>query len=62
MSRLLQQILAPLDAHARQARENAFLPSASDDDLALGCECANPALQFESWEPAATPQGPAAAY
>ena len=62
MSRLLQQILAPLDAHARDAREHAFLPSAADDDLALGCECANPALQFESWEPAATPQGPAAAY
>jgi hypothetical protein len=62
MSRLLQQILAPLDADARHAREHAFFQPAADDDLALGCECANPALQFESWEPAATPQGPAAAY
>lgn len=62
MSRLLQQILAPLEADTRDARDHAFSQSASDDDLALGCECANPALQFESWEPAATPQGPAAAY
>ena len=61
MSRLLQQLLAPLDANSRDAREHAP-QSAFDDDLALGCECANPALQFESWEPAATPQGPAAAY
>lgn len=61
MSRLLQQILAPLDARAHDAREHALQP-ASDEDLALGCECANPALQFEGWEPAATPQGPAAAY
>ena len=61
MSRLLQQILAPLDANTRDARDHAVLQSAADDDLALGCECANPALQFESWEPAATPQGPAAA-
>ncbi len=62
MSRLLQQILAPRDANQRDARENAFSPSAFDDDLALGCECANPALQFESWEPAAMPKGPAGAY
>ena len=61
MSRLLQQILAPLDATPRDAREHALQP-ASDDDLALGFECANPALQFEGWEPAATPQGPAAGY
>ena len=62
MSRLLQHILGPLDADTRDAREHAVFPSTSDEDLALGCECANPALQFESWEPAATPQGPAAAY
>jgi hypothetical protein len=61
MSRLLQQILAPLDASARDARELAHQP-ASDEDLALGCESANPALQFEGWEPAATPQGSTAAY
>jgi hypothetical protein len=62
MSRLLQQILAPLHADACDSRDHAFSQSISDDDLALGCECANPVLQFESWEPAAMPQGPAAAY
>ena len=24
-------------------------PPGSDDDLALGCECANPSLQIERW-------------
>ena len=24
-------------------------PAWPDDDLALGCECANPALQIERW-------------
>lgn len=61
MSRLLQQILAPLDASSRDARERALSP-ASDDDLALGFESANPALQFEGWEPAALPPAPLATY
>ena len=25
------------------------LPPAFDDDIALGCECADPALQIERW-------------
>lgn len=61
MSRLLQQILAPFEGATREAREHALQP-APDDDLALGFECANPALQFESWDPASTPQGSATAY
>ena len=32
---------APLDANARWL--------SPDDDVALGCECANPALQIERW-------------
>ena len=33
-------------------------PPACEEDLALGCECANPALQIEVWrhEAAAQPQ------
>ena len=62
MSRLLQQILAPLDADPRDARDRTLFQPAADDDLALGWECANPALQFESWEPAATTPGSAGSY
>ena len=25
------------------------VPRAAEDDLALGCECANPALQIDGW-------------
>ena len=56
MPRLLQQLLAPLDpiVHPAAAGETA------DDDFALGWECANPALQFESWEPDPLRAAPAA--
>lgn len=33
----------------------AAAPRAEDDDIALGWECANPALQFERWEPELAP-------
>jgi hypothetical protein len=29
---------------------------ASEDDFAIGCECANPALQIEAWCPEAAAQ------
>ena len=61
MPRLLQQLLAPLDRIALDPREPAGRP-APEDDLALGCESANPALQFEAWEPSLPVQGPAPAY
>ena len=61
MPRLLQQLLAPLDPLTRDPREFAAQP-AQDDDLALGFECATPALQFEAWDPAHLQQGPAGAY
>lgn len=31
----------------------AELPRAVDDDIALGWECANPALQIDAWRPEA---------
>ncbi|KQT08744.1 hypothetical protein [Ramlibacter sp. Leaf400] len=62
MARLLQHLLASFDHDAQDARDRTA-NSLMDDDLALGCECANPALQFESWEPAAAvPMGPAPSY
>lgn len=48
----LQHLLASFDHDAQDARERGA-NSLMDDDLALGCECANPALQFDTWEPAA---------
>lgn len=51
MARLLQHLLSPFDAQARDARDRSGA-ALIDDDLALGFECANPALQFEAWEPA----------
>jgi hypothetical protein len=54
MTRLLQQLFAPLDPHtAREAARTA--EAMSDEEMALGWESANPALQFEAWEP--TPLG-----
>lgn len=41
---------APVDAPSA--------PFAPDDDLALGCECANPALQIERWWQEALPAPP----
>lgn len=44
-------------AAALAATSAPWLPV--DDDLALGCECANPALQIERWaQEASVPQGP----
>jgi hypothetical protein len=62
MARLLQQLLAPFEPIEQHLREQAAR-AAAEDDLALGCECANPALQFEAWEPSLLPQqGPVSAY
>jgi hypothetical protein len=33
-----------------------------DEELALGCECANPALQIDSWVEETTTEPPCAAY
>lgn len=60
MPRLLQQLLAPFDPIVHPAPAVAR-DAPSDEDIALGCECADPALQFESWEPASLLQQPAAA-
>jgi hypothetical protein len=49
MPRLLQ-FLNPFDAEAASRR--ADVPPSYDEDLALGCESADPSLQFEGWEPA----------
>ena len=62
MSRLMHQLLAPLDPLLQDVRDCAS-SAAIDEDLAIGFECAYPALQFDSWEPAsASPQGPATVY
>lgn len=52
MPRLLQQLLSvPFETSAVDPR--AGVPaSGADDDIALGFECATPALQFDSWDPA----------
>jgi hypothetical protein len=41
----------PTAAHPAAATAAADLSPGrwSDDDIALGCECANPALQIERW-------------
>ena len=42
---------------ARLAREvPAPSPLAGEEDVAIGCECANPALQIEMWGREATAQ------
>ncbi|TFZ02378.1 hypothetical protein EZ313_14010 [Ramlibacter henchirensis] len=62
MARLLQQLLSPFDSAADDARDHSYLP-AGDDEFALGFECANPALQFDGWEPSgALPQGSSRGY
>ena len=49
MPSMFQQVLSatgpamPIEQRAVTVRE--------DDEVALGCECAYPALQFERWEP-----------
>ena len=48
MSEASQQPASP-NVNARGVTlVDTFLP-ALDDDLALGCECANPLLQIERW-------------
>ncbi len=59
MARLFQPHLAPADADGATRRDDA--QPAADDDVALGWECANPALQFERWEPALPSQQPSEA-
>ena len=49
MARLLQQLLSPLEPILPHGAQQAA--STRDDDVALGCECADPSLQFEGWEP-----------
>jgi hypothetical protein len=50
MPSMFQQALAK--AHPLQGRVPPQLPAfPQDEDLALGCESANPALQLEGWEP-----------
>jgi hypothetical protein len=47
----------PWSLHVPHAALLADAPMlAHDEDLALGCECANPALQLEGWEPAPATQ------
>ena len=61
MPHLLQDLFAPSQAMAGDARETVA-PPAADEDMAIGWESALPALQFEGWEPAAVPASGAAAY
>jgi len=62
MSRLLQQLISgPIDPSVREARERVQ-PFFADDDIALGFECAAPALQFDSWDPAPLPPSPVPGY
>jgi hypothetical protein len=44
-------------ANAVPRAEPGYVPAflAEDDDYALGCECANPALQIERWGQEETP-------
>src|SRR4051812_39030257 len=51
MPRLLQQLLSPLQSEGAPAQRPAD-QQANEDGFALGWESANPALQFEGWEPA----------
>lgn len=57
----MPNLFAPLWS-LRQAHAASFADASTaggDDDLALGFESANPALQFESWEPAPAVPGAA---
>ncbi len=48
MASLLQHLLSPLDPGVPDRGQ--ALQDGIADDIALGCECANPALQFEGWD------------
>ena len=57
MSDTSQQSLAPHGVPPAAALVEATARwLAEQDDLALGCECANPALQIERWSQEAPPQ------
>lgn len=43
-----QHSLAPASANGFEARGDLG-PWSIDEDIPLGCECANPALQIERW-------------
>lgn len=47
----------PNSATPRPEPSDIFVPAAlsGEEDFAIGCECANPALQIESWGSEATP-------
>jgi hypothetical protein len=56
MPRLLQHFLAPIGRLVHAAPDS---PTAvRDEDIPLGCESADPSLQFDTWEPLPAP-GPA---
>ena len=40
----------PPTSPGQNASDTGHLRWPSDDDYALGCECANPALQIERWD------------
>lgn len=62
MPRLFQQLLSmSVEGSSRDAREGDA-SSIPDDDIALGFECATPALQFDAWDPAPLPPTPTPAY
>ena len=59
MPRLFQHFLASADAPG-QPRTAWAPPVPTEDDLALGLECAHPVLQIERWLPdASTPEASA---
>lgn len=61
MPSLFQTLLTPLAPRGVAAPAQG-LQQGDDEGFALGWECANPALQFDGWEPApSVPLGSAAA-
>jgi hypothetical protein len=60
MPTVFQQLFSPVE-RAFAPREPQYACAAQDDDIVLGCESANPSLQFEAWEPLTDPRGGASA-
>jgi hypothetical protein len=46
---MIQQPQPTLIRPASPVQAAAYVESCFDDDVPLGCECANPALQIERW-------------
>ena len=44
-----QQVFTATTMAGRPGSEEHFAQWQMDDDVALGCECADPALQIERW-------------